>query len=281
MGKLDGRVALVTGGARGQGLAHAHALAAEGADVAIVDICEQIPTVRYEMASADDLTRAHKEVEEHGCRVWSRQADMRDGEQVAGVVRDVVAELGGIDIAVVNHGVWSRADFWTMDDATWQDTIDVNLTSFWKVLRSVGPVMMEKRAGSIVLTSSVNGVEGQGGAANYTAAKHGVLGLMRAVALELAPYGVRVNAVMPGFVDSGMTNWQGCYDMTGGKEGSTRAEHEQNSKHWHAIGGLMKPDEVSGAVVFLASDDASRITGIEMPVDAGHLLLPGFNPAPV
>lgn len=281
MGKLDGRVALVTGGARGQGLAHAHALAAEGADIAIVDICEQIETVPYGMATSDDLTRACKELEEHGTRVWTRQVDMRDGAQVQKAVDDIVAELGAIDIAAVNHGVWTRGDFWDMPDDVWQDMIDVNLTSVWRALRALGPHMMSRKSGSIILTSSVNGVEGQPGSAHYTAAKHGVIGLMKSVALELAPYGVRVNAIMPGFVDSGMTNWQGCYDMTGGKPNSTRAEHEQNSRHWHAIGGLIEPSEISGSVVFLASDDAKRITGIEMPVDGGHLLLPGFNTAPV
>ncbi|MFI5426640.1 mycofactocin-coupled SDR family oxidoreductase [Aeromicrobium sp. UC242_57] len=281
MGKLDGRVALVTGGARGQGLSHAHVLAAEGADIAVVDICEQIETVPYAMSTVDDLTRAHKELEEHGTRVWTRQVDMRDGTQVQTAVDDIVAELGAVDIAAVNHGIWTRGDFWDMPDDVWQDMIDVNLTAVWRALRALGPHMMSRRSGSIILTASVNGKEGQPGSAHYTAAKHGVLGLMKSVALELAPYGVRVNAIMPGFVDSGMTNWQGCYDMTGGKPGSTRAEHEQNSRHWHAIGGLIEPNEISGAVVFLASDDAKRITGIEMPVDGGHLLLPGFNTAPV
>jgi SDR family mycofactocin-dependent oxidoreductase len=280
MGKLDGRVALVTGGARGQGLSHAHALAAEGAHVAIVDICAQIQTVPYEMATERELALSHKELEEHGTRVWSRKADMREASQVAAVVEDVVSELGSIDIAVVNHGIYSRGDFWTMTDEVWQDMLDVNLTSVWRTLKAVGPVMMRQRSGSIVLTSSVNGVEANPGSAHYTAAKHGVLGLMKAVTIELAPYGVRVNAIMPGFVDSPMTDWQGCYDMTSGREGGTRAEHELNSRHWHAIGGLIEPAEVSGAVVFLASDDSRRITGIEMPVDAGHLVLPGFNTAP-
>lgn len=280
MGMLDGKVALVTGAARGQGLAHARALAMEGADVAIVDICGQLDTVPYEMSSIDDLEVAHKELERYGTRVWSRAADMRDDEQVAGIVQGVVDELGAVDVAVVNHGIWSRGDFWTMPNEVWQDMLDVNLTSVWKTLKAVAPVMIEHGSGSIVLTSSVMGVKGQAGSAHYTAAKHGVLGLMKAVGIELAPFGVRVNAVLPGFVDTAMTDWQGCYDMTSGKEGSTRADHEKSSRHWHAIGGLIEPGEVSGAVVFLASDASCRITGTEIPVDAGHLILPAYNHSP-
>ncbi|SDU79548.1 short chain dehydrogenase [Gordonia westfalica] len=126
----------------------------------------------------------------------------------------------------------------------------------------------------------MNGVEAQAGAAHYTAAKHGALGLMKSAALEFAPYNVRVNAILPGFVDTAMTNWQGCYDMTGGKPGSTRADHEIAARHWHAFGGLIEPDEISGAVIFLASDAARRITGVELPVDSGHLVLSTFNPNP-
>jgi SDR family mycofactocin-dependent oxidoreductase len=280
MGKLTGRVALVTGGARGQGLSHARALASEGAHVAVVDICAQVSSVPYGMATEDDLARARTELAAQGHRVWTRKADMRDSDQVASVVEDVVADLGGIDIAVVNHGIYSRGDFWTLPDNAWQDMMDVNLTSVWRVLKAVAPVMMGARSGSIVLASSVNGVEASPGSAHYAAAKHGVLGLMKSAAVELAPYKVRVNAILPGFVDTPMTDWQGCYDMTSGHEGGTRAEHAQNSRHWNAIGGLIEASEISGAVVFLASDDARRITGIALPVDAGHLVLPGFNNSP-
>jgi NAD(P)-dependent dehydrogenase (short-subunit alcohol dehydrogenase family) len=159
--------------------------------------------------------------------------------------------------------------------------IDVALTGVWRVLKATAAQLISQKSGSVVLTASVNGVEGQPGSSHYTAAKHGVLGLMKAAALEFAPHGVRVNAVCPGFVDTAMTNWQGCYDMTGGKPGSTRAEHEKNAHHWHAIGGLIQPGEISGAVVWLASDGASRVTGVALPVDGGHLVLPAFNPAPV
>lgn len=280
MGKLDGRVALVTGGARGQGRSHAHALAAEGASIALVDICDQISTVPYDMATDDDLNRTHRELEALGVRVWSRKADMRDSGQVASAVADIAAELGTIDIAVINHGIYSRGDFWTLTDESWNDMLDVNLTSVWRVLKEVCPVMMAQRSGSIVVTASVNSVEANPGSAHYTAAKHGVLGLVRTAAVELGPHRVRINAIMPAFVDTAMTDWQGTYDMTAGHEGGTRQEHVHNSYHWHLLGGLMEPDEVSGAVVFLASDDSRRITGIGLPVDDGHMALPGFNSTP-
>ncbi|SDG19224.1 mycofactocin-coupled SDR family oxidoreductase [Klenkia brasiliensis] len=280
MGKLSGRVALITGGARGQGRAHALALAAEGADIAILDICEQIGTVPYDMSRPDDLAATVRDVEALDRRVSAHQVDMRDGTAVRAAVQTVIAELGSIDVLVVNHGIWTRGALWDLTEDEWQDTIDTNLTAVWQALKAVGPHMVDRKRGSIVLTSSVNGIEGQAGSAHYTAAKHGVLGLMRSAALEFAPFGIRVNAICPGFVDTGMTNWQGCYDMTGGKPGSTRAEHEQNARHWHAIGGLIQPGEISGAVVWLASDDASRVTGVALPVDAGHLVLSTFNPAP-
>lgn len=280
MGSLDGKVAFITGAARGQGLAHATALAEEGATVVLVDICEQISSVPYGLATEEDLTLAEKTVEAVGGRVLAKKVDARSQEQLDDVVAQVISEFGSIDVVVVNHGIWTRASLWDLEESDWQDTLDVNLTGVWKVLKAVAPQLNKQRSGSVILTSSVNGLEGQAGSAHYTAAKHGVLGLMKSAALEFAPYGVRVNAICPGFVDTPMTNWQGCYDMTGGQAGSTRENHEKNAHHWHAIGGLIQPSQISGAVVFLASDSASRITGVTLPVDAGHMVLSTFNPAP-
>ncbi|MCE3551122.1 mycofactocin-coupled SDR family oxidoreductase [Pseudonocardia sp. RS11V-5] len=280
MGRLSGKVALVTGAARGQGRSHALAMAREGADIVAVDICEQIETVPYGLATPADLKETVEQVEALDRRVLARQVDARDQAQLDSVVADAVTEFGGIDIVAVNHGIWTRGALWDLSEDTWQDMVDTNLTAVWKTVKAVSWHLRERRRGSIILTSSVNGVEGQAGSAHYTAAKHGVIGLMKAAAMEFAPYRVRVNAIMPGFVDTNMTNWQGAWDMTSGHEGGTRAEHEQAARHWHAFGGLMAPSDISGAVVFLASDDSARITGIEMPVDSGHLVLSTFNPAP-
>lgn len=280
MGRLDGKVALITGAARGQGRSHALAMAREGADIVAVDICDQIDTVPYALATADDLKETAARVEDLDRRVLTRQVDARDQAQLDAAVADTITEFGGFDVVAVNHGIWTRGALWDLSEQTWQDMVDTNLTGVWKALKAVAPHLRERRGGSIILTSSVNGVEGQAGSAHYTAAKHGVIGLMKAAAMEFAPYRVRVNAIMPGFVDTNMTNWQGAWDMTSGHEGGTRAEHEQAARHWHAFGGLMDPADISGAVVFLASDESARITGIEMPVDSGHLVLSTFNPAP-
>lgn len=280
MGTLDGKVALVTGGARGQGLAHAHALAKEGADVALLDICDQIASVQYGLATDEDLTLAAKSVGALGVHVEDHKADTRSSESLDAAISQTVETLGRIDIVVINHGIWTRGALWDLTEDEWLDTIDVNLNGVWRTLKAVAPQLIKQQSGSVIITSSVNGVEAQAGAAHYTAAKHGALGLMKSAALEFAPYGVRVNAILPGFVDTAMTNWQGCYDMTGGKPGSTRADHEAAARHWHAFGGLIDPEEISGAVVFLASDAARRITGVELPVDSGHLVLSTFNPNP-
>ena len=280
MGNLDGKVALVTGGARGQGLAHAHALAKEGADIVLIDICDQIGSVEYGLATGEDLTLAAKSVGALGVRVAVHKADTRSSDSLAAAVADTVSAFGSIDIVVINHGIWTRGALWDLTDDQWLETIDVNLNGVWRTLKAVAPQLISQQSGSVIITASVNGVEAQAGAAHYTAAKHGALGLMKSAALEFAPHGVRVNAILPGFVDTAMTNWQGCYDMTGGKPGSTRADHELAARHWHAIGGLIKPDEISGAVVFLASDAARRVTGVELPVDGGHLVLSTFNPNP-
>ncbi|PKZ64555.1 SDR family mycofactocin-dependent oxidoreductase [Gordonia terrae] len=280
MGTLDGKVALVTGGARGQGLSHAHALAKEGADVVLIDICDQIASVQYGLATEEDLTLAAKSVGALGTQVAEHRADTRSSASLDTVISETVDTFGHIDIVVINHGIWTRGALWDLTEDEWLDTIDVNLNGVWRTLKAVAPQLIKQRSGSVVITSSVNGVEAQAGAAHYTAAKHGALGLMKSAALEFAPYNVRVNAILPGFVDTAMTNWQGCYDMTGGKPGSTRADHEIAARHWHAFGGLIEPDEISGAVVFLASDAARRITGVELPVDSGHLVLSTFNPNP-
>ncbi|MGK2237489.1 MAG: SDR family mycofactocin-dependent oxidoreductase [Rhodococcus sp. (in: high G+C Gram-positive bacteria)] len=280
MGSLDGKVALVTGAARGQGLAHAVALAEQGATVVLVDICDQIASVPYGLATDEDLVLAEKAVSAVGGSVLAKKVDARSSEQLAELVKEVATQFGSIDVVVVNHGIWTRGALWDLTDTDWQDMMDVSLTGVWRVLKAVAPQLNHQRSGSVILTASVNGLEGQPGSSHYTAAKHGVLGLMKAAALEFAPFGVRVNAICPGFVDTAMTNWQGCYDMTGGKPGSTREEHEKNAYHWHAIGGLIEPTQISGAVVFLASESASRITGVALPVDGGHLVLPTFNPAP-
>jgi SDR family mycofactocin-dependent oxidoreductase len=276
----DGKVALVTGAARGQGRTAALALAATGADVALLDLCAPLESTPYEGATSEDLAKTAEEVRALGRKAYVAEVDARDLTGVATAVEKTQAELGAIDMAVINHGIWSRASLFEMSEFQWNEMIDTNLTSVWKVLRSVAPGMIERKRGSIVLVSSVAGLVGVPGSAHYTAAKHGVIGLMRTAALELGPYGIRVNAVCPGVMDTKMTDWQGCYDMTTGHEHSTRDEYEDAVQHFNFTGGVQQPEEISAVIAFLHSDAASQITGVALPVDGGNTVLPGYNHGP-
>jgi SDR family mycofactocin-dependent oxidoreductase len=280
MNSLNGKIALITGAARGQGRAHALALAAEGADVAIIDLCAPVGTVPYELATPAELKETADAVAALDRRVYAKQVDARDFVELQTAVSEAIAELGRIDIAVINHGIWSRGALWELSEQQWQDMIDINLTSVWKSLKAVAPHMIDNRNGAIVMTSSVAGLIGVPNSAHYAAAKHGVLGLMKTAALELGPFGIRVNAVCPGLVDTAMTDWQGCYDMAAGHPDATRAEFEDAARGVNLTGGLLRAEEISAAVLWMVSDAASQLTGIALPIDGGNTILPGYNHGP-
>jgi SDR family mycofactocin-dependent oxidoreductase len=281
--RLQGKVVLVTGAARGQGRAHAVAFAREGAEVIAVDIDAQIESVPYGTARAADLAETVAQVEALDRRIVARTADVRDGAALAAVVAEGLETFGHVDTLVANAGIFSQAPFWEMDEQQFRDVLEVNLLGVWRSMSAVAPHMIERRSGSMVLVSSVNGVRGNAGAAHYAASKHGVLGLMRSAALELGPYGIRVNALCPGLVDTPMTNWPGLYDQMAGRPGGTRDDFEAGALHYGILGGqgALGPEAVADAAVWLASDGAYGVTGQAIPVDAGHLALPGYNPAPV
>jgi SDR family mycofactocin-dependent oxidoreductase len=224
MGMLDGKVALITGGSRGQGRAHAVTSAREGADVIIVDIAAQLPTVPYQLATQDDLDETVKLVEAHDRRALAVQADVRDQGQLDAAVSRGIAEFGKIDILIANAGIWTRAPFWELTDDQWEEMIGVNLTGVWKSAKAVTPHMIERGSGSIVITSSTNGWEAGTNYAHYVASKHGVIGLMKNIALELAPYGIRCNSVSPGAIRTPMADHQGAWDMFAGHPGGTEAD---------------------------------------------------------
>jgi SDR family mycofactocin-dependent oxidoreductase len=282
MTDLTGKVALVTGAARGQGRSHALTLAAAGADLIVTDLCDDIATIPYTLGTKADLDDTVAEIEKLGRRAVGIQADSRSSEQLDAAVSSGVSQLGAIDILVVNAGVWALAPLWELSENQWQDMLDVNLTGVWRTLKAVLPSMIERRRGSVVITSSVNGFEAGGGMAHYVAAKHGVLGLMKNAALELGPYNIRCNAVCPGLIDTKMNDWQGVYDRMAGHEGGTPADRQEAGYNWNALAGrsLLSPQAVSNAVLFLSSDAANEITGISLTIDGGHMALPGFNPSP-
>lgn len=279
MGALDGMVVLVTGAARGQGRAHAVTSAREGADVVLVDMVADLETVPYPLAAKDDLDESVRLVQQQGRRAVAAVADVRSSEQLDQVVAQALAELGRIDVLIANAGIWSGGSFWEITDQAWADMLDINLGGVWRAAKAVAPHMIERQSGSIVVVSSVNGLEPANGYAHYVASKHGGIGLMRNMALELAPHGVRCNAVSPGAVYTGMTENQVARDRYAGRPGGTREDVMRAGKRYGALkdSTFMDPQVIAEAALFLNSPAASHITGITLPVDAGHLLIPGVN----
>lgn len=273
---LRGRVAFVTGAARGQGRSHAVHLAAAGADVIALDICAQIETVTYPMATQDDLAETVRLVEALDRRIHAAVADVRDADAVRQVVDDGVAALGRLDVVVANAGISGYGSAATgLADAAWRNVVETNLTGAWNTCAAAVPHLVSgRRGGSIVLVSSVGGLRGIRNLVHYSAAKHGLTGLMRTLALEHAPDRIRVNAVHPTAVRTGMIMNPVTFglfrpDLDSPGEDDVRAGFQANNAlpvPW------IEPEDVSRAVLFLASDDARYITGVMLPVDAGALL---------
>ncbi len=282
---LEGKVALITGGARGQGRAHALTCAREGADVIIIDTLEQIGSVAYPMAQQADIDETVRQVEALDRRIVAVVGDVRKQADLDAAVEKGLAEFGHIDILIANAGIFSLAPAHELSEEAWDDMINVNLTGVWKSAKAVLPHMMENGGGSIVMTSSINGIEPGENYAHYCSSKFGVVGLMKTLALEYAKHGIRVNSVHPGAILTPMTNWQGAWDMMSGKpagEGTEEALLEAGYS-FHALKGtgFMEPQVIADAALWLNSDLAAKVTGVTVPVDAGHLLQPGYNPAPV
>ncbi|MEU6643624.1 mycofactocin-coupled SDR family oxidoreductase [Saccharomonospora sp. NPDC046836] len=283
MGRVEGKVALVTGAARGMGASHAVTLAREGADLVIFDCPGELPTVPYGLGTREELDQVAAEVEKLGRRAVVVEGDVRSQADLDRAVETAISEFGRLDQLVANAGIWTLAPSWEMSDDQWQETIDVNLTGTWHSVKAVFPHMRERETGSIVLISSINGIEGLPGAINYCAAKFGVLGVMKTTAMEGGPFNIRCNAILPGFISTPIHKWQGAYDFLAGKPGGTDADRLAAAPYYGVLKGRgpLDPVNVSNAVLYLLSDEAKDVTGIELPIDAGHTALPHFNPAPV
>jgi SDR family mycofactocin-dependent oxidoreductase len=270
MGKLDGKVAFITGAARGQGRSHAVRLAQEGADIIAVDLCRQLESVPYPLSTSEDLAETVSQVESLDRRIVSAEADVRDTAALRAAVSDGVAQLGGLDIVLANAGILGISDRTDVDqDALFREVVDINLTGVWNTVSAAAPIMIANdRGGSIVLTSSTQGLTGRGGNGSgaltgYTAAKHGVVGLMRSFSHWLAPHGIRVNTVHPTGVNTTM--------IVNETLGGMMAAHPDLAD---ALSNLMpvdmlEPIDVSNAIAWLVSDDARYVTGVTLPVDAG------------
>jgi (+)-trans-carveol dehydrogenase len=272
-GRLQGKVAVITGAARGQGRSHAVRLAEEGADIVAVDICRQIESVDYPMATPEDLEETVRQVEDLDRRIRAHEADVRDGAVLQRIVAEAVAEFGHIDVVVGNAGIFAKAALtWELSDAQWHDTLDVNLTGYFELVRAVVPAMIGAgRGGSIIFTSSLLGTKGAWHMSHYAAAKHGVAGLMQCLAHELAPHMIRVNTINPTMVFTPMIDNDSAYRLF-------RPDLEAPTVEDFAVpsqaGNLLpipwvEAVDISNAVVWLASDEARYVTGVSLPVDAG------------
>ena len=282
MTRLDGKVAMITGAARGQGRAHAVTLAREGADIVALDTAGGVANLPYELPRAEELEKTVALVEDLDRRAVAVRADVRSQEQLDGAVERGVSEFGKIDVLVANAGIVSMASVWEMSEEMWQDMIDINLSGVWRSVKAVAPHMIENRGGAIVMTGSANSVEPAPGHAHYVAAKHGVIGLMKNVAFELAPYDVRCNAVCPGAIDTTMLNNPMMYERFAGSGEPTREVALESVRHYNLLNdrSMLPPEAVSDAILWLVSDEARHVTGVSLPVDAGHTILPGYNPNP-
>jgi SDR family mycofactocin-dependent oxidoreductase len=277
MSRFSGKVAVVTGSGRGQGRNHAIRLAAEGADVVALDICHDIDSVAYDMATRADLEETARLVRQHGRNVIAAEVDVRDAAAVAGAVADAAQQLGGIDIVLANAGIGiMKAD---LDPArAFRDQLDVNLVGVWNTVQAAAPLMIEqRRGGAIVLTSSAFGLTGRGGDGaggndGYVASKHGVVGLMRTFANWLAPHGIRVNCVNPSGVATRMVLNPAVEAMFGGGDHPAPDPKPIGDVANLLDVALVEVDDVTAAVAFLASDEARYITGVALPVDAGMLV---------
>jgi SDR family mycofactocin-dependent oxidoreductase len=268
MGKLDGKVALVTGAARGQGRSHALRMAEEGADLIISDLCHDLDTVPYPLSRPEDLLDTQREIEKLGRRVVASETDVRDSAAVQAMVSDGVAELGRLDIAVANAGVCGFGKTWELTDEQWDEMIGVDLTGVFKTLRAVTPYMIRQGSGRIVATSSMGGRMGNPNLAHYVAAKWGVIGLVKTLALEVAAQGITVNAVCPATVDSDMVHNPALYGLFAPDLTSpTRDEVEPRYAAMSPMGvPWVSPADITDAVMFLVSDEARYISGSTLDV---------------
>ncbi|MBS1845338.1 MAG: mycofactocin-coupled SDR family oxidoreductase [Actinobacteria bacterium] len=270
-GRVEGKVALVTGAGRGQGRSHAVRLAEEGADIIAVDICRPVDTVTYPMADAADLAETARLVEAEGRRVVTREVDVRDYEKLAAGVADGIAELGGLEIVVANAGIASYAPGHEISDAAWNEMIDIDLKGVWHSIKAAAPTLLAQRAGSVVICASAAGLIGSPGLAHYVAAKHGAIGLMRAFANELGPEMIRVNAVCPTQVDTPMIMHGEVFRMfRPDLDNPTKDDIVEVSTNMNLLPvPWVENRDVSNAVLFLASDEARYVTGLPLTVDAG------------
>ncbi|ASW92047.1 3-oxoacyl-[acyl-carrier-protein] reductase [Mycobacterium marseillense] len=268
-GSLHGRVAFITGAARGQGRSHAVRLAAEGADIIALDICAPASaSVTYPPATREDLDETARLVEGQGRKILAREVDVRDDAALRQLVADGMEQFGRLDIVVANAGVLSWGRVWELTDEQWDAVIGVNLTGTWRTLRATVPAMIEAgNGGSIVVVSSSAGLKATPGNGHYSASKHGLTALTNTLAIELGEYGIRVNSIHPYSVETPMIEPEAMMEIF--------ATHPSFVHSFPPMpvqpNGFMTADEVADVVAWLAGDGSGTLTGTQIPVDKGAL----------
>ncbi len=275
MGQLDGKVAFITGAARGQGRSHAVRLASEGADIIAVDICAPVETIAYETATPEDLAQTVSQVEALDRRIVASNADIRDLSALTEVVDAGVAELGRLDIIISNAGIFSAGRALEMDDETWSTMIDVNLSGQWRTIRAAAPhIVAGGRGGAIVITSSLAAMTANENMVHYSAAKAGLVAMMKVLAKELAPEQIRVNSVHPTTVATEMILNDPFYQLfRPDLENPTREDFEVAGKTLNALPvAAIESQDVTEAVMYLVGESGRYVTGSTLVIDAGASL---------
>jgi SDR family mycofactocin-dependent oxidoreductase len=275
-GTLEGRVAFVTGAARGQGRAHAVRLAREGADVIVSDICAPVSdTIPYPGTTPEDLAETVRQVEAEGRKVLAREVDIRDDAAVRQLVADGVEQFGRLDVLVANAGVLSWGRVWELTDEQWNTVIDTNLTGTWRTLRAVVPAMIEAgNGGSIIVVSSSAGVKATPGNSHYAASKHGLTALTNSLALEAGQYGIRVNSIHPYSVATPMTENDAMMAVFAAHPSYLNAFAPMpylpvGQSATGKRSDFMSVEEVADVVAWLAGDNSATLSGSQISVDRG------------
>jgi SDR family mycofactocin-dependent oxidoreductase len=275
---LEGRVAFVTGAARGQGRAHAVRLANEGADIVAVDVCGPVSdTITYPPATSEDLAETASAVEATGRKVLAREVDIRDLAAQQQVVADTIEQFGRLDVVVANAGVLSWGRMFEMSEEQWDSVIDVNLNGTWRTIRATVPAMIEAgNGGSIIVVSSSAGLKATPGNSHYAASKHGLVAITNSLALEVGEYGIRVNSIHPYSIDTPMVEPEAMMEIFGKyptyiHSFSPMPFHPVNHEGKKGLQEFMTAEEVSDVVTWLASDASATISGSQIAVDRGTM----------
>jgi SDR family mycofactocin-dependent oxidoreductase len=275
-GPLEGRVAFITGAARGQGRAHAVRLANDGADIIAIDICAPISdTITYPMSTSEELAETVRAVEATGRKVLAREVDIRDLAAQKQVVADGIEQFGRLDILVANAGVLSWGRLFEMSEEQWDTVIDVNLNGTWRTIRAAVPAMIEAgNGGSIIIVSSSAGTKATPGNGHYSASKHGLVALTNALAIEAGEFGIRVNSIHPYSIDTPMVEKEAMMEIFGKWPNfihsfSPMPYHPVDHQGKKGLQEFMTPEEVSDVVAWLASDGSATISGSQIAVDRG------------